>query len=40
MSRHFLTTKDFINKAKIVHNNKYEYSLVNYISSKNKVIII
>ena len=35
-----LTTKEFILKANIVHNNKYNYSLVNYINSKSKVIII
>jgi len=34
------STKDFINKAKKVHDNKYDYSLVDYQDSKNKVIII
>lgn len=32
--------KDFIDKANKVHNSKYDYSLVNYTLSKNKVIII
>ena len=31
---------NFISKAKIIHNNKYDYSLVNYINSKTNVIII
>jgi len=34
------TTEDFINKAKDVHKNKYEYSLTNYINSQTKVKII
>ena len=36
-------TKDttyFINKARYVHKNKYDYSEVNYINSKQKVTII
>jgi len=33
-------TKIFIEKAKKVHGDKYDYSLVNYISSKKKVNII
>jgi len=36
-------TKDnkyFINKSNIVHNNYYDYSLVNYINSRKKVSII
>jgi hypothetical protein len=35
-----LSTKDFIDKAIIVHGNRYDYSLVNYVNSKMKVIII
>ena len=35
-----LTNKEFIEKSKKIHGNKYEYSLVNYISSKNKIKII
>jgi hypothetical protein len=31
---------DFINKANIVHDNKYDYSKVNYINYTTKVIII
>lgn len=32
--------QDFINKANCVHNNKYNYSKVNYINSQTKIIII
>ena len=32
--------KDFINKAKEVHGNKYDYSKVEYKNSKTKVCII
>jgi hypothetical protein len=35
-----LTTDEFISKANIVHNNKYDYSLVEYINSCTKVQII
>ena len=28
----YMTTEDFIEKAKKVHGNKYDYSKVNYIS--------
>lgn len=35
-----LTTNEFINKANIIHNNKYCYDKVNYISSHTKVIIV
>lgn len=34
-----LSTQEFVEKASIVHNNKYNYSKVNYISSRDKVII-
>lgn len=34
------TTEEFINDARKVHGNKYNYSLVDYIGSKLKVIII
>jgi very-short-patch-repair endonuclease len=34
------TTKEFTEKAKIVHGNKYDYSLVNYKNQKSKVEII
>jgi len=33
------TTKYFINKAKEIHNDKYNYDLTNYISAKEKVQI-
>lgn len=35
-----VTTLDFIEKAKIIHNNKYNYSLVNYVKAKTKIIIL
>ena len=35
-----LTTYEFIEKAKKVHGDKYDYSLVDYIDSKSKVKII
>lgn len=34
-----VTTEVFIEKAKKIHGNKYSYDLVNYLSSKEKVII-
>ena len=34
------TQNDFINDAKIIHNEKYDYSLVEYTRMHNKVIII
>lgn len=34
------TKNNFINKANQIHNNKYDYSLVDYINSKTKVKII
>ena len=34
-----LTTKQFIEKAKLVHGDKYDYSLVEYKNSKTKVKI-
>ena len=34
------TINEFIEKAKEIHNNKYDYSLVNYINSKTKIIIL
>lgn len=33
-------TEEFINKAKIIHNDKYDYSQVKYINSRTKIIII
>lgn len=35
-----LTTEDFIERAKKVHGNKYDYSKVEYVSSQKKVCII
>lgn len=35
-----LTQEDFVNRANIVHNNKYDYSKVKYISSFKKVDIL
>ena len=35
-----LTTEQFIERAKSVHGNKYDYSKVEYIDSKTKVCII
>ena len=35
-----ITTKIFIEKAKLIENNTYDYSLTNYINSKTKVKII
>ena len=34
-----LTTEDFISRARKVHGDKYDYSLVNYINSQTKVDI-
>jgi very-short-patch-repair endonuclease len=35
-----LTLSEFINKANNIHNNKYDYSLSNYITSKSMIDII
>lgn len=35
-----LTKDTFINKALKVHNNKYDYSKVNYVNNHTKVCII
>jgi hypothetical protein len=35
-----MTTNDFVIKGKKTHDNKYDYSLVNYVSAKTKVTII
>jgi hypothetical protein len=34
------TTNEFIELSKLIHNDKYDYSLVNYINAITKVIII
>ncbi len=36
----FLTIKEFIEKSRLVHGNKYDYSLVDYKNNKTKVKII
>ena len=35
-----ITKDEFIEKSKILHNNKYDYSKVNYVNRNTKVIII
>ena len=35
-----ISQKEFIEKAKLVHNNEYDYSKVNYINTSTKVCII
>jgi len=35
-----LTTEEFIKRAKQIHGDRYDYSLVNYVNSKTKVKII
>jgi len=35
-----LTNKEFIEKSKLMHSNKYDYSRVSYLGSKAKVIIL
>lgn len=32
--------KSFVQKAKNIHNNRYDYSKVRYINSKTKIAII
>lgn len=34
------TTQEFIEKAKKIHGNKYDYGKVNYVNNKTKVCII
>lgn len=34
------TTEEFINKAKLIYGDKYDYSKVKYINAKTKVCII
>jgi len=36
----FLTTEDFVTKAKLIHGDKYDYSMVNYKSTHEKILII
>lgn len=35
-----LTTEEFIERAKKIHNDKYNYSKVNYIDAHTKVCIV
>lgn len=37
---HKYTTEEYVGKCKEIHQDKYDYSLVNYISSSDKVTII
>lgn len=39
-SKAFLSTEDFIKKAKVIHGERYDYSKTKYIDSKTPVIII
>lgn len=39
-SQNRFTTEQFLNKAKMIHNNRYDYSLVNYKNNLTKVQII
>ena len=40
-SKYFMfTNNEFINKAKLIHNDKYDYSLTKYNGWNNKIIII
>ena len=35
-----VTTDSFIESAKMIHGNKYDYSKVNYVSAQTKICII
>ena len=35
-----LTTEEFINKAKEVHGDKYDYSKIEYVNMSTPVIIV
>ena len=35
-----LTTKEIIQKAKLIHGDKYDYSKVEYINSNTKICIV
>jgi len=39
-SKHQYTTEEWIKKAKIIHGETYDYSKVNYVNAKEKIIII
>jgi len=36
----YLNTKKFIEKANLIHGDEYDYSLVNYLNAKTKIIIV
>ena len=40
VSANKLSNKEFIDKAKITHGDRYDYSKVNYINSKTDIVII
>jgi len=40
MKNEKLTTEEFIKRSKLVHGNKYDYSITNYINKRSKVKII
>lgn len=40
VSANKLSNKEFINRAKITHGDRYDYSKVNYINSKTDIVII
>lgn len=40
VEKHSLTTEEFIEKARKVHTDKYDYSKVNYINANTKVCIV
>jgi hypothetical protein len=35
-----LTTEQFVERSRVIHNNRYDYSLVKYTKSSNRVKII
>ena len=37
---HKKTTEEFITESKTIHNDKYDYSKVEYVNAKTKVCII
>jgi very-short-patch-repair endonuclease len=39
-SNMYITTKKFIEKANLIHNNLYDYSKVNYVNANTKIIIV
>ncbi len=35
-----LTTEEFINRTRVIHDNRYNYKIVRYINNRTKVDII